>query len=107
MDALQTYWLHTPHSCAQFPSETYGINPEDLKYEETKMSNRFVLARKLSSGKWWELVWKMILPLNVHLVYSDEPRTERVHAVTYCVPVDETHQWGRASAGYRRTGAIR
>ena len=36
----------------------------------------------------------MIMPLNVHLVYTDEPKTERVRAVTYCVPVDDTHQLG-------------
>ena len=34
------------------------------------------------------------MPLNVHLVYTDEPKTERVGAVTYCVPVDDTHQLG-------------
>jgi phenylpropionate dioxygenase-like ring-hydroxylating dioxygenase large terminal subunit len=94
MDALHTFWLHTLHSGAQFPSEVYGINPDDLKYEETEMGMRFVLARKLPSGKWWELIWEMIMPLNVHLVYTDEPKTERVSAVTYCVPVDDTHQLG-------------
>jgi hypothetical protein len=36
----------------------------------------------------------MIMPLNVHLVYTDEPKSERVRAVTYCVPVDDTHQLG-------------
>jgi hypothetical protein len=36
----------------------------------------------------------MIMPLNVHLVYTDEPKTERVRAVSYCVPVDDTHQLG-------------
>jgi hypothetical protein len=30
----------------------------------------------------------------VHLVYTDEPKTERVRAVTYCVPIDDTHQLG-------------
>ncbi|HEU4345717.1 MAG TPA: hypothetical protein VFU31_29565, partial [Candidatus Binatia bacterium] len=49
---------------------------------------------KLLDGKRWELIWEMIMPLNVHLVYTDEPRTERVRAVTYCVPVDDTHQLG-------------
>ena len=34
------------------------------------------------------------MPLNVHLVYTDEPKSERVRAVTYCVPVDDTHQLG-------------
>jgi hypothetical protein len=54
----------------------------------------FVLTRKLPSGKWWELIWEMIMPLNIHLVYTDEPKTERVRAVTYCVPIDDTHQLG-------------
>jgi phenylpropionate dioxygenase-like ring-hydroxylating dioxygenase large terminal subunit len=94
MDALHTFWLHTLHSEPQFPSEIYGIKPHELKYEETEMGMRFVLIRRLPSGKWWELVWEMIMPLNVHLVYTDEPKTERVHAVTYCVPVDDTHQLG-------------
>lgn len=26
--------------------------------------------------------------------YTDEPKTERVRAVTYCVPIDDTHQLG-------------
>lgn len=34
------------------------------------------------------------MPLNIHLVYTDEPKTERVRAVSYCVPVDDTHQLG-------------
>jgi hypothetical protein len=58
------------------------------------MGKRFILTRKLANGKWWELIWEMIMPLNVHLVYTDEPKTERVRAVTYCVPVDDTHQLG-------------
>jgi hypothetical protein len=94
MDALHTFWLHTRHSGAQFPSQTYGIDPDALQYEETKHGMRFVLNRQLESGKRWELIWEMIMPLNVHLVYTDEPKTERVCAVTYCVPVDDTHQLG-------------
>jgi phenylpropionate dioxygenase-like ring-hydroxylating dioxygenase large terminal subunit len=94
MDALHTFWLHTRHSGAQFPSQTYGIDPDALQYEETTHGMRFVVKRRLESGKWWELVWEMIMPLNVHLVYTDEPKTERVGAVTYCVPVDDTHQLG-------------
>lgn len=94
MDALHTFWLHTLHSGPQFPSPTYGLNPDALNYEETEMGMRFVLTRKLPSGKWWELIWEMIMPLNVHLVYTEEPKTERVRAVTYCVPVDDTHQLG-------------
>jgi phenylpropionate dioxygenase-like ring-hydroxylating dioxygenase large terminal subunit len=94
MDALHTFWLHTLHSGPQFPSRAYGANPDDLRYEETQTGMRFVLARKLENGKWWELIWEMIMPLNVHLVYTDEPKSERVRAVTYCVPVDDTHQLG-------------
>jgi len=94
MDALHTFWLHTLHSGPQFPSETYGVNPDELRYEETDMGMRFVLARKLENGKWWDLIWEMIMPLNVHLVYTDEPKTQRVRAVTYCVPIDDTHQLG-------------
>jgi phenylpropionate dioxygenase-like ring-hydroxylating dioxygenase large terminal subunit len=94
MDALHTFWLHTLHSGPQFPSQTYGLNPDALNYEETEMGMRFVLTRKLPSGKRWELIWEMIMPLNAHLVYTEEPKTERVRAVTYCVPVDDTHQLG-------------
>jgi phenylpropionate dioxygenase-like ring-hydroxylating dioxygenase large terminal subunit len=94
MDALHTFWLHTLHSGPQFPSRIYGADPDALRYEETDMGMRFVLTRKLENGKWWELIWEMIMPLNVHLVYTDEPKTERVRAVTYCVPIDDTHQLG-------------
>jgi nitrite reductase/ring-hydroxylating ferredoxin subunit len=94
MDALHTFWLHTRHSGAQFPSLVYGVDPDALRYEETDMGMRFVLIRKLENGKWWELIWEMIMPLNVHLVYTDEPKSERVRAVTYCVPIDDTHQLG-------------
>jgi hypothetical protein len=94
MDALHTFWLHTLHSGTQFPSPVYGMNPDELKYEETEMGMCFLLKRKLPTGKWWELIWEMIMPLNIHLVYTDEPKTERVRAVTYCVPIDDTHQLG-------------
>jgi nitrite reductase/ring-hydroxylating ferredoxin subunit len=94
MDALHTFWLHTRHSGAQFPSQVYGVDPDALQYEETDLGMRFVLKRRLENGKWWELIWEMIMPLNVHLVYTDEPKTERVRAVSYCVPVDDTHQLG-------------
>ncbi len=94
MDALHTFWLHTRHSGAQFPSQVYGVDPDALEYEETEMGMRFVLTRKLENGKRWELIWEMIMPLNVHLVYTDEPNTERVRSVSYCVPVDDTHQLG-------------
>ena len=94
MDALHTFWLHTLHSGPQFPSRTYGVIPDELRYEETDMGMRFVLRRKLEHGQWWDLIWEMIMPLNVHLVYTDEPGNERVRAVTYCVPIDDTHQLG-------------
>lgn len=94
MDALHTFWLHTLHSGPQFPSLAYGVNPDELGYEETDLGMRFVLKRKLENGKWWELIWEMIMPLNIHLVYTDEPKTERVSAVTWCLPVDDTHQLG-------------
>jgi phenylpropionate dioxygenase-like ring-hydroxylating dioxygenase large terminal subunit len=94
MDALHTFWLHTLHSGPQFPSQVYGVDPDALQYEETDMGMRFVLTRKLENGKRWDLIWEMIMPLNVHLVYTDEPKTERVRAVTYCVPIDDTHQLG-------------
>lgn len=94
MDALHTFWLHTLHSAAQFPSGAYGMNPDELKYEETEMGMRFVLTRKLPNGKWWDLIWEMIMPLNIHLVYTEEPKTEKVRSVSFCVPVDDTHQLG-------------
>lgn len=108
MDALHTFWLHTLHSGAQFPSLAYGMNPDELKYEETDMGMRFVLTRKLENGRCWDLIWEMIMPLNVHLVYTDEPKTERVQAVTWCVPVDDTHQLGASirwipDNGYNQT----
>jgi phenylpropionate dioxygenase-like ring-hydroxylating dioxygenase large terminal subunit len=105
MDALHTFWLHTRHSGPQFPSQVYGIDPDALRYEETEMGMRFVLTRKLENGKWWELIWEMIMPLNVHLVYTEEPSTERVRSVSYCVPVDDTHQLG-ASIRWLRDGEI-
>lgn len=108
MDALHTFWLHTLHSAPQFPSRAYGIQPDELKYEETEMGMRFRLNRKLETGQRWELIWEMIMPLNVHLVFTDEPKTERVQAVTWCVPVDDTHQLGASirwipDSGYNQT----
>ena len=94
MDALHTFWLHTRHSGPQFPSLTYGIDPDALQYEETDLGMRFVLRRKLENGKWWELIWEMLMPLNIHLVYTDEPKNERVRSVSYCVPIDDSHQLG-------------
>src|SRR5438552_18970810 len=75
------------------------------------MGMRFVLTRKLPNGRWWDLIWEMIMPLNVHRVYTEEPKTEQVRAVTYCVPVDDTHQlgasirWVPAGQGEALTGA--
>lgn len=94
MDALHTFWLHTLHSGSQFPSKAYGMNPDELRYEETEIGMRFVLNRKLEIGKQWDLIWEMIMPLNIHLVYTDEPKTQQVNAVTWCLPVDDTHQLG-------------
>ena len=94
MDALHTQWLHTAHSGPQFPSDTYVSMPQELKYEETDMGMRFVMTRKLSNGQWWDVIWEMIMPLNVHLTYTDEPKTEKVRSVSYCIPVDDTHQLG-------------
>jgi nitrite reductase/ring-hydroxylating ferredoxin subunit len=94
MDALHTFWLHTLHSGAQFPSNAYGVNPDDLRYEETEMGMKFALSRKLENGKQWDLIWEMIMPLNVHLVYTDDPKNERVNGVSWCLPVDDTHQLG-------------
>lgn len=94
MDALHTLWLHTAHSGPQFPSDAYGTKPEELKYEETEMGMRFVMTRKLADGNWWDVIWEMIMPLSIHLVYVDEPKTEKVRSVSYCIPVDDTHQLG-------------
>ena len=94
MDAFHTFWLHTLHSGSQFPSDAYGITPHELQYEETDMGMRFVMKRKLSNGKWWDVIWEMVMPLNVHLVYTDEPRTEKVRSISFCIPVDDTHQLG-------------
>jgi phenylpropionate dioxygenase-like ring-hydroxylating dioxygenase large terminal subunit len=94
MDALHTFWLHTLHSGYQFPSSAYGIDPDELRYEETDMGMKFVIGRKLADGRQWDLTWEMIMPLNVHLVYTDEPKSERVSSVSWCLPVDDTHQLG-------------
>ncbi len=94
MDALHTFWLHTLHSGPQFPSDAYGITPHELKYQETEMGMRFVMTRKLANGKWWDLIWEMVMPLNIHLVYTEEPKTEKVRAISFCIPVDDTHQLG-------------
>jgi phenylpropionate dioxygenase-like ring-hydroxylating dioxygenase large terminal subunit len=94
MDALHTLWLHTAHSGPQFPANIYGTFPDELRYEETEMGMRFVMSRKLPTGKWWDVIWEMVMPLNAHLVYTEEPQTEKVRAVSFCVPVDDTHQLG-------------
>ena len=48
MDALHTFWLHTLHSGTQFPSPVYGMNPDELKYEETEMGMRFLLNAQIT-----------------------------------------------------------
>ena len=94
MDALHGVWLHTVHSGPQFPTDLHNTLPDELKYEETEMGMRFVMRRKVHSGKWWDVIWEMIMPLNIHLTYTDEPKTEKVRSVSFCVPVDDTHQIG-------------
>jgi len=92
MDALHTFWLHSRHSGGQFESADYAKTPHELKYEETDMGMRFVMTRKLANGKWWDLIWEMIMPFNIQLTYTNEPKTDRVNFATYCIPVDDTHQ---------------
>ena len=94
MDALHTFWLHTLHSGAQFPSLFTARTPTSLNTKRRRQGMRFVLTRKLPNGKWWELIWEMLMPLNVHLVYTEEPARPGVRAVTYCLPIDDTHQLG-------------
>lgn len=94
MDALHAVWLHTVHSGPQFPTQAHSTLPERLVYEETEMGIRFIMSRKLEKGKWTDVIWENIMPLNVHLTYTDEPKTERVTSVAFCVPVDDTHQLG-------------
>lgn len=94
MDALHAVWLHTVHSGAQFPTQAHETLPERLVYEETDIGMRFVMTRKLDDGRWVDVIWENIMPLNVHLTYTDEPVTEKVDSVAFCVPVDDTHQLG-------------
>ncbi len=94
MDALHAVWLHTVHSGAQFPTQAHSTLPERLVYEETGMGIRFVMTRKMEDGRWADVIWENIMPLNVHLTYTDEPVTEKVDRVSFCVPVDDTHQLG-------------
>lgn len=91
MDALHTVWLHTLHSGSQFPTQVFTSLPEELRYEETEMGMRFVMLQKLDGGKWAELIWEMVMPLNAHLVYTDELKNHKVTQVSFCVPVDDTH----------------
>lgn len=94
MDALHAVWLHTVHSGAQFPTQAHSTLPERLVYEETEMGMRFVMTRRTDDGRWADVIWENIMPLNVHLTYTDEPVTEKVNQVSFCVPVDDTHQLG-------------
>ena len=94
MDALHAVWLHTVHSGAQFPTQAHSTLPERLVYEETDIGMRFIMTRKLEDGRWADVIWENLMPLNVHLTYTDEPVTEKVNQVSFCVPVDDTHQLG-------------
>ena len=94
MDALHAVWLHTVHSGAQFPTQAHSTLPERLVYEETDIGIRFIMTRKLEDGRWADVIWENLMPLNVHLTYTDEPVTEKVNQVSFCVPVDDTHQLG-------------
>ena len=94
MDALHAVWLHTVHSGAQFPTQAHSTLPERLVYEETDIGIRFTMTRKLEDGRWADVIWENLMPLNVHLTYTDEPVTEKVNQVSFCVPVDDTHQLG-------------
>ena len=86
MDALHTVWLHTLHSGSQFPTQVFTSLPEELRYEETDMGMRFVMKQKLDDGKWAELIWEMVMPLNAHLVYTDELKTTKVKQVFFLRP---------------------
>ena len=96
MDALHTMWLYTLHSGPQFPTDLHNTPPHELKYEETEMGMRFVMTRRLQNGKWWDVIWEMIMPMNIHLTYTDEAKIEKVRSISFCVPVDDTHQLGAA-----------
>jgi nitrite reductase/ring-hydroxylating ferredoxin subunit len=85
---------HPAYPVREFGGLVFAYMGPLEKIPEFPMGMRFVLVRRLETGKWWELIWEMLMPLNIHLVYTDEPRTERVRAVTYCMPVDDTHQLG-------------
>jgi nitrite reductase/ring-hydroxylating ferredoxin subunit len=100
MDALHTQWLHTVHSGPQFPSELYGIMPK-VTYEETEMGMKLTMTRLLPDGRDWSVIWEVIMPMTTFLVYTRVPDTadpsdshEKVTAVPFCIPVDNTHQWG-------------
>ncbi|MGH7771872.1 MAG: Rieske 2Fe-2S domain-containing protein [Candidatus Binatia bacterium] len=94
MDALHTVWLHTVHSGPQFPTNIHNTLPDEVKYEETEMGMRFIMTRRLPNDRWCDVIWEMIMPLNIHLTYTDEPKTEKVQSVSFCIPVDDTHQLG-------------
>ena len=79
---------------AQFPTQAHSTLPERLLYEETDIGMRFIMTRKLDDGRWADVIWENLMPLNVHLTYTDEPVTEKVNQVSFCVPVDDTHQLG-------------
>jgi hypothetical protein len=64
----------------------------EVEYEQTDMGMKAVMTRHLPDGREWEVVWEVIWPFTTFLVYVDEPKTERVRVVHFCVPVDDTHQ---------------
>jgi len=97
MDILHTMWLHTAHSGPQFPSDSYGIMPK-IEYEETELGMRAVMTRQLPDGREWDVIWEVIMPFTVFVLYSDEPkpggaRIDKARGIHYCIPVDDTHQW--------------
>jgi hypothetical protein len=65
------------------------------------MGMKATMIRRLPDGREWHVIWEMIMPLTLHLVYTAIPRTdeaadtyERVRAASFCIPVDDTHQLG-------------
>ena len=93
MDALHTVWLHTLHSGSQFPTQVFTSLPEELRYEETEMGMRFVMVQKLDGGRWAELIWEMVMPLNAHLVYTNELKTTKVNQSPFAFRFRSANMW--------------
>jgi len=98
MDVAHTLWLHTRHSGSQFPSDLWGIMPE-FEYAETELGLTAMMHRTLPDGRTWTVVWELVMPFTTFMVYVNAPRVdlpgasiEKSRRVTYCVPVDDTHQ---------------